>query len=70
MNVSSKPHINLKGFIIANGVTDLDKDPFIGTVEEANAHNIVPNEFYDVWHKKGCKYSWQFLKVNNPEPCD
>ena len=49
MNVSSKPHINLKGFIIANGVTDLDKDPFIGTVEEANAHNIVSNELYDVW---------------------
>jgi hypothetical protein len=56
MNVSSRPQINLKGFIVANGMTDFDKDPYIGTAEEANAHNIIPNEIYDMWHKKGCKY--------------
>ena len=69
MGVSSKPHINLKGFIVSNGVTDLDKDPFIGTVEEFNAHNIVPNSIYDIWEEKGCKYSWQGIKVVDPQPC-
>ena len=69
MNVSSRPRINLKGFIVANGMTDFDKDPYIGTAEEANAHNIIPNEIYDMWHKKGCKYYWQRIKVIDPEPC-
>jgi hypothetical protein len=58
MGVSSNPHINLKGFIVANGVTDLDKDPNISTVEETNAHNIVPNSIYDIWDEKGCKNYW------------
>ena len=69
MGVSSRPRINLKGFIIANGVTDLDKDPFIGSIEEANAHNIIPNEMYEIWNEKGCRFYWQDLKVINPEPC-
>jgi hypothetical protein len=69
MNVTSRPRINLKGFIVANGVTDLDKDPFIGSVEAINAHNIMPNELYDIWHEKGCRFYWQALKVIDPEPC-
>ena len=47
MNVTSRPRINLKGFIVANGVTDLNKDPYIGSVEEANAHNIIQNELFE-----------------------
>jgi len=49
MNVSSRPHINLKGFIVANGITDIEKDPFIESFTETNAHNIIPNEFYDIY---------------------
>jgi hypothetical protein len=47
MNVTSRPHINLKGFIVTNGLTDLNKDPFIGSVDQANAHNIIPNDLYE-----------------------
>jgi hypothetical protein len=58
MKATTRPHINLKGFIVINGVTDLDKDPYIGTVEQSNAHNIMPNEMYDIWHEKGCRFYW------------
>jgi hypothetical protein len=51
MNVSSRPHINLKGFIVANGVTDLNKDPYIGSVEQANANNIIPNEIFEKYNE-------------------
>ncbi len=61
--------INLKGFIIANGVTDLDKDPFIGTIEAMNAFNIMPNELYKIYVELGCQLYWQNIKVRKPEPC-
>ena len=32
MNLTS-PHINIKGFIVANGATDYDTDPYISTWE-------------------------------------
>jgi hypothetical protein len=69
MNVSSRPRINLKGFIVANGVTDFNKDPYIGSIEEANAHNIIHNDLYEKWHQKGCRFYWQDLKVIDHEPC-
>lgn len=69
MNVSSKPRLNLQGFIVANGVTDLNKDPYIGSVEQANAHNIIPNELYETYKEKGCRFYWQNLKVIDHEPC-
>ena len=69
MNASSRPHINLKGFIVANGVTDLNKDPFIGSVDQANAHHIIPNDFYLRYREEGCRSYWQNLKVIDHEPC-
>ena len=69
MKLSNRPHINLKGFIVANGVTDLNKDPYIGSVEEANAHNIIPNELYEKFREEGCRFYWQNLKVIDRKPC-
>jgi len=65
MNQTS-PHINLKGFIVANGVTDYRTDPFIGSVEHLNAFNILPDYLYDNWKKNGCRVFWQGLNMNLP----
>jgi hypothetical protein len=45
MNLTS-PHINLKGFIVANGATDYNTDPYISTIEIANAFDLIPNAFF------------------------
>jgi carboxypeptidase C (cathepsin A) len=39
-------HINIKGFIAANGATDWNTDPFIGTIEHTHAFNIIPISLY------------------------
>jgi carboxypeptidase C (cathepsin A) len=57
MNQTS-PHINLKGFIVANGVTDYNKDPFIGSVDHLNNFNIMPDHLYNRYNHAGCRLFW------------
>ena len=39
-------HINLKGFISANGATDFLVDPYISGLELANEFNLIPNDLF------------------------
>jgi hypothetical protein len=68
MNLTS-PHINIKGFIVANGATDYDTDPYISTWEVSNAFDLIPNDFYQQYVKAGCQMSLLNVKVIDPEPC-
>jgi hypothetical protein len=68
MNLTS-PHINLKGFIVANGATDYNTDPYISTIEIANAFDLIPNAFFKKYQEAGCRLYLQNMKVNDPEPC-
>jgi hypothetical protein len=68
MNLTS-PHINIKGFIVANGATDYDTDPYISTWEISNAFDLIPNDFYQQYVKAGCQMSLLNVKVIDPEPC-
>ena len=68
MNLT-QPHINLKGFIIANGATDYDTDPYISTWEIANAFDLIPNDFYKQYQEAGCRMYLNDMKVLDPEPC-
>ena len=40
-NTNQTLKINLKGFIVGNGVTDLDTDPFISSVDTAYHFNVL-----------------------------
>ena len=63
------PHINLKGFIVANGATDYNTDPYISSIEIANAFDLIPNDFFQKYQEYGCRiYSWYF-KIEGPDPC-
>jgi hypothetical protein len=55
-NVTQK--INLKGFIVANGVTDLDTDPFISTFDTMFQFNLLDPKIYKRYKEQGCKYYW------------
>jgi hypothetical protein len=68
MNLTS-PHINIKGFIVANGATDYDTDPFISTWEVCNAFDLIPNDFYQQYVKAGCQMYLNNMKIIDPEPC-
>jgi hypothetical protein len=63
------PHINLKGFIAANGFTDYDTDPYIGTVEISNGFDLIPNAFFKKYQEAGCRLYLKDMKVIDPEPC-
>ena len=43
-NKTSK--INLKGFIVANGMTNLDTDPAISAVDAAYHFNLIESKIY------------------------
>ena len=68
MNLKS-PHINLKGFIAANGITDYKTDPYVGTWEISNAFDLIPNDFYKKYVEADCKMSINNKQDNNNEPC-
>jgi hypothetical protein len=68
MNLTS-PHINIKGFIVANGATYYDTDPFISTWEVCNAFDLIPNDFYQQYVKAGCQMYLKNMKIIDPEPC-
>ena len=61
--------MNLKGFIVANGVTDLNTDPFIGTVDTAYHFNLMNPRTYKRYKEQACRYYWQEIKVNLPGDC-
>lgn len=56
-NETSK--INLKGFIVANGNTDYDTDPYISTVDTAYHFNLINPRVYKKYKELGCHYYWQ-----------
>lgn len=68
MNLTS-PHINLKGFIAANGITDFNTDPYVSTIEIANAFDLIPNAFFKKYQDAGCRLYLADLKIVDPEPC-
>jgi hypothetical protein len=45
-NTNQTIKINLKGFIVANGATDWDTDPFISTVDTAFHFNLIDPKIY------------------------
>ncbi len=67
---TSTIHINLKGFIVGNGGTDWLTDPFIGTIDTANAHNLLSSDVYNKWKSSGCLFAWDGLRQNLPPPCE
>lgn len=63
--------IPLKGFIVANAVTDYRSDPNIYSIEMLNAFNLIPQRLYEDYRKKKCKIPWTLLWVDLkliPEP--
>jgi len=51
-------HINIKGFIVANGATDYNTDPYIGSVDHAHGFNIIPISLYKNFTDNKCRYYW------------
>lgn len=47
-------HLNLKGFIIGNGVVDYKRDPTVSLIDIGFAFNIVPETFVKVYNDNGC----------------
>jgi len=45
-NTNQTLKINLKGFIVANGVTDLNTDPFVKTVDTMYKFNLVDPKIF------------------------
>ncbi len=68
-NTNQTLKINLKGFIVANGATDWDTDPFISTVDTAYHFNIVNPQIYKRYKALGCRYYWQEIKPRLPDGC-
>lgn len=56
MNLTN-PFINLKGIIVANGVTDYKTDPYVTTWDTANSFAIISNEFFERYEQAGCRMS-------------
>jgi carboxypeptidase C (cathepsin A) len=63
------PHINLKGFIVANGATDWLTDPYINTVHTAFHHNLISPKSYAQWTENKCLRAWDGLRMNLPPKC-
>ncbi len=42
----SEQRLNLRGFIIGNGATDYNHDPFRASVELAWQHNLISRQHY------------------------
>ena len=53
--------IPLKGFIVANAITDYKSDPNIYTMEMLYAFNLIPQSLYDTYKEKKCKVPWTLL---------
>ena len=63
--------IPLKGFIVANAVTDYKSDPNIYSDEMLNAFNLIPLRLYEAYKQKECKIPWTLLWIDLkliPEP--
>ena len=68
-NTNQTLKINLKGFIVANGVADLNTDPFISTVDTMYHFNLIDPKIYKRYKEQGCRYYWQEIKPNLPGDC-
>jgi carboxypeptidase C (cathepsin A) len=53
--------IPLKGFIVANAVTDYRSDPNIYSMEMLYAFNLIPQSLYDAYNEKKCIVPWTLL---------
>ncbi len=62
-------HINLKGFIVANGATDWNTDPFVGTVDTLKHFNLISPDLYRDYKELKCKYLWKGLVTNIEGKC-
>ena len=61
--------MNLKGFIVGNGITDLNTDPYIGSVDIGYHFNLLNSRSYKRYKELGCRYYWQQIKNNLPGDC-
>lgn len=68
-NTNQTLKINLKGFIVANGATDLSTDPFISTIDTMFHYNLVDPKIYKRYKEQGCRYYWKEIKLNLPGDC-
>jgi hypothetical protein len=56
-----EPHLNLKGFIIANGAIDYNFDPHVSSVEMLLNYGIIPLWLYNEYIASGCFVQWTWF---------
>jgi hypothetical protein len=65
------PFINLKGFIIANGVTDYSVDGYPSFPATVYNFHLIMKEVYDTFENNDCFYSlFDLIPHNNSQVCE
>ena len=60
---------NLKGFVVANGVTDVFSDWTVSMVETMYRFNVIPAEWYHAIEDNGCASNAYAFPTEEPEIC-
>lgn len=60
---------NLKGFVVANGVTDVFSDWTVSMVETMYRFNVIPAEWYHGIQDNGCASNAYAFPSEEPEIC-
>lgn len=60
---------NLKGFIVANGVTEFDEEWDMSMTETLFRYNIIPAEWYNVIKDNRCDSKAYAFNIEEPDIC-